>query len=199
MRISAINLMLTLLSQLFFIKFNFISAQNNTTKNLVDTKNIYLHDSVHQIEIIAGQKFHQLLNSYRLKKNKQELIWDENLWLTADNHNYYMSYHENLSHQQKKFTKHFTGKEPLDRYHYVIKEKCKISTFGENIQYFTISNNINIEEISSNIANEAFNNWKESKPHHKNMIERDYKKHGIAFKIDELKVWGTNVFGSNDK
>lgn len=52
----------------------------------------------------------------------------------------------------------------------------------------------NYVEIAKNMALTAFNQWKSSKGHHKNMLTVDYKKHGIAFTYDGGTVWATNVF-----
>jgi uncharacterized protein YkwD len=141
----------------------------------------------------ASELFHEILNDYRIKNGLNELKFNHVLWLTSRNHNLWMS-ENGLSHTESVKSKNFTGANPGDRVNYVNKNSCSWS--GENCLYNFSYNELDSIELSAyNIAEESFNQWKESTGHNKNMLgQHSYE--GTAFLITDVGVvWATSLFG----
>ncbi len=155
-------------------------------------------DRKQKIERMAALKFHKLLNAYRMKNKLNELIWDESLWLTCVNHDLWMNSNGELSHEQKSGTKYFTGIEPGDRYNYATSGKGNYDWSGENALYNYDREGKTVNEISSNIAKAAFEQWKDSPGHNENMLDKRHTAHGVAFYLGKGgRVYGTDLFVSN--
>lgn len=155
------------------------------------------NDSIHKIERLAALCFHKLINAYRRKNKLDTIGWDEVLWLTCNNHNAWMLANSVLSHGEKPYTKNFTGSHPGDRYNYASGGKGTCQWSGENALYHFSDEGQTITEIADNIALTSFEQWKHSKGHNQNMLERRHKVHGVAFCIGEGRVYGTDLFASN--
>ncbi|NQX98854.1 MAG: hypothetical protein HRT73_13400, partial [Flavobacteriales bacterium] len=69
---------------------------------------------------------------------------------------------------------------------------------GENALYNYSAYGKSIKEIAQNIAFRSFKQWKNSPGHNRNMLRKGHVAHGTAFKITNDKVWGTDLFSSNN-
>ena len=54
-----------------------------------------------------------------------------------------------------------------------------------------------IYAIALNMAKHAFEQWKGSPGHKKNMLKENSRSHGVSFIISTEYVWATDVFASN--
>lgn len=153
-------------------------------------------DSVAYIERLAALEFHKLINQYRKENDLNEIKWNETLWIATINHNTWMDNASNLSHHQKSNTKYFTGISPGNRLDFAAGGDADISWSGENALYNYSSYGKSKEEIAKNIAQRSFNQWQNSPGHNKNMLGKSHGSHGVAFKITDGRVWGTDLFSS---
>lgn len=177
---------------------NTISAQVNRVSKIPVLIKAAKKDRKQKIERMAALKFHKLLNAYRMRNKLNELVWDESLWLTCLNHDIWMNTNGELSHEQKSNSKYFTGVEPGDRYDYVTSGKGNYDWSGENALYNYDKEGKTVNEISSNIAKAAFEQWKDSPGHNENMLEKRHTAHGVAFYLGKGgRVYGTDLFVSN--
>ena len=203
--------MKVLVSTLFFLVNLFVVfSQNSTTKicnisSINDLLNLSKNDSIQKIERLAALKFHILINNYRLKNGLDTIGWDEGLWLTCRNHNLWMASNSDLTHQQLKNTKFFTGEHPNNRYDYTTLNKGNCNWSGENALSNFNCDGKNIVEITDNISTTSFEQWKYSPGHNENMLGKSHKVHGVAFLLKSYSkeyypntiVWGTDLFSSN--
>jgi hypothetical protein len=103
-----------------------------------------------------------------------------------------------LSHDEKSGTNFFTGTEPGDRYKFTTNDKGKSQWSGENALYNYTKSGKNINEIGSNMASIAFEQWKHSPGHNKNMLGKRHQVHGLAFYLNkDGRVYATDLFASN--
>ncbi len=175
-----------------------VSAQINKVSKIPLLLKAAKHDRKQKIERMAALKFHKLINAYRHKNRLTDLKWDESLWLTCRNHDIWMNDNGELSHDELKGTKHFTGVEPGDRYNYVTAGKGNYDWSGENALYNHDKEGRTVTEISSNIAKAAFEQWKNSPGHNENMLGKSHTAHGVAFYLGKNgRVYGTDLFVSN--
>lgn len=151
-------------------------------------------DSVAQIERLAAKEFHKLINQYRTENKLSTIDWDETLWIACRNHNNWMAESGNLSHLQTSKNKNFTGIDPADRFNYAAGGSAKNGWSGENALYNYSAKGKTITEIAKNIAKESFTQWKNSPGHNKNMLGSRHSIHGVAFILNDGRVWGTDLF-----
>lgn len=177
---------------------NNIQAQICRASNISKLLEAAELDKTQKIERLAAKKFHKLLNDYRVKNKLEAIAWDEAAWLTARNHNYWMSTNGTLSHDEKKGTRCYSGTDPGDRYKYATSGKGSAYWSAENILYhYEIGGKTN-NDIATKIAVNSFRIWKESPGHNKNMLGSNHKAHGLAFCISkEGMVYGTDLFVSS--
>ncbi|MCX7650839.1 MAG: CAP domain-containing protein [Flavobacteriales bacterium] len=149
------------------------------------------------VELRAAQKFHQKLNAYRLEFKMDTLAWNPVLYAAAVHHNRWMTYNS-FSHEETENTPEFTGKMPSDRILHV--HGCRsnsVQATGENIVGFTYWPPCeDVEMEAEYIAQKAFVIWENSDGHRRNMMDRRYAFHGIAFIFSKSWVYGTSVFSS---
>lgn len=158
-------------------------------------------DEKTKIERIAAIEFHKLLNEYRKSEGKNELIFDETLWIASRNHCEYMNERNVLKHTQNKGDKKskvFTGKEPGDRYNYAAGGNAKYNWSGENALYNFSGNGDDYEQKAIDIAQQSLEQWKNSPGHNENMLG-NHAFEGTAFIITYGKVWGTSLFARNER
>lgn len=188
----------------FIFGFLFVILNNNVQAQICRASNISKlleaaeKDKVQKIERMAAKKFHKLLNEYRVKNKLEAIAWDEAAWLTARNHNYWMSTNGTLSHDEKKGTRCYSGTDPGDRYKYATAGKGSAHWSAENILYHYEVEGKNDIDIATKIAAYSFKIWKNSPGHNQNMLGDNHKAHGLAFCINkEGKVYGTDLFVSS--
>ena len=189
-----------LLCLLFIATFASISnAQVYTESDIEYLINRTEYDSITRIERLAALEFHQLINDYRSSKNIEKLVWDESMWVATINHNSWMADANQLSHTQTTNSKYSTGKSPSDRFKYATKGNAHYYSAGENALYNYSAQGNSIEAIATNIAQTSFRQWKNSPGHNKNMLHTSYATHGVAFKVTNGRVWGTDLFTSSKR
>jgi uncharacterized protein YkwD len=142
-------------------------------------------DSVSRLELLTAKKFHQKLNEYRKHKNIPLVQWSDTLYISAMNHNAWMSLNKTgMTHIQRDMTYNFTGIFPTDRVDYVRDKKGYL--VSENVTYTGIFGNT-IEEISEASALSSFNGWRHSlKGHNENMLNPKHKFHAVAFSFQGM-------------
>ena len=189
------NFALFSISLLFYLPISaFAKGKLEFVQRLNAIKKTAETDSVQFIERLAAFYFHENINEYRKASNKGKLVWDDTLWLASRNHCVWMAANNELSHDEKKGTYFFSGKEPGNRIVYVSSGKSKLSWSGENALYNYSSKGNNANEIAKNIADLSFEQWKNSPGHNENMLNSASYGHGVAFIISGFLVWGTDLF-----
>jgi len=152
-----------------------------------------------QLERLAAYFFHQRINQYRLDNKLTTLYWDERMWLAARNHNVYMM-KTKCSHEETKGAAGFTGINPSDRIQFVTYNGFKMSLYAENIlMNFTADYQRSLVDNAKNIADESFEQWRNSPPHNKNMLHPNLFAHGTSFYGGNNKlnqIFGTTNFGN---
>ncbi len=157
-------------------------------------------DSLMQLEYRAALHFHELLNDYRSQKKLDTLAFDPLVWLAAYNHSVYMRNLGRLGHNQEDKNAFFTGEMPGDRYAWAAGGMAPDAWSGENVlMNFSAGVVGDMDKIARHIAEFSFNQWKKSKPHHENMTGKQHGKHGVAFAVQEGKVWGTDLYSRGSK
>ncbi|MBL4669261.1 MAG: CAP domain-containing protein [Flavobacteriales bacterium] len=187
-----------LCSLIFLLFLPSINAQISTNKDIAILLKKSEKDSIAKIERLAALGFHKLINEYRQSKNLSVISWDETLWIATKNHNAWMAEADILSHNQYKKNKYYTGSGPGDRFNYAAGGNSPNGWSGENALYNYSAYGKSIKEIAQNIAFRSFKQWKNSPGHNRNMLRKGHVSHGTAFKITNDKVWGTDLFSSNN-
>ncbi len=151
------------------------------------------------LERLAAYFFHQRINQYRLDNKLTTLYWDERMWLAARNHNVYMM-KTKCSHEETKGAAGFTGINPSDRIQFVTYNGFKMSLYAENIlMNFSANYQLSLIDNAKNIADESFEQWRNSPPHNKNMLHTTLFAHGTSFYGGNNKlnqIFGTSNFGN---
>ncbi|MCO6494660.1 MAG: CAP domain-containing protein [Bacteroidetes bacterium] len=176
-----------------------VSGQNYrlaTLKNLPELIENSNTDNNQFVERVAALEFHNLINRYRTENKMDTLGWDETFWLASRNHSLYMAKNPNyFSHNETNGLSYFSGIDPTARLAYVDGNTSTRFYTNENI----LQNNINTSltnniQIAKQMALDAFNQWKESPGHNKNMLSaRGF--HGVAFVINGTLFYATDLFG----
>ncbi|MDQ3110143.1 MAG: CAP domain-containing protein [Bacteroidota bacterium] len=167
-------------------------AENVQLKTILKNASV---DSIQKTERLAAILFHDKINAHRVSNGKEKLGWDDTLWLTARNHNIWMTLNDDLDHFEKAGTKSYTGTSPGDRYDFASKGKGGCSWSGENILYNYAAGYATLAENAEHMAEYAFNQWKNSPGHNDNMLKDRSRVHGVAFFIEPGgQVWATDIF-----
>ena len=107
-----------------------------------------------------------LINKHRKSLKLKELTKDTLLQKAAEDHSMYLKKLGFLSHEQKDLIK----KNPSDRVFFYGGKK--FSGIGENILFTSIKvDDYNDKELDK-LAQTIFNQWKNSPPHYKNIINK---------------------------
>ena len=186
-----------LLIGLLSILFSFESvAQKKALKYASDVANLKEQlktDTVLSFEYACAMEFHKYINDYRMSRKLKPLRWNDTLWVVAMNHGIYLNENDLFSHQQITRKSLFSGVQPGNRYNFVVQSKQNIAGYGENL--FMISFfNLN---TPAHYALEAFNAWKKSPGHNKNMLYKSFDEHGTAVVSSESDLIFTDFFFIN--
>jgi len=149
-----------------------------------------------QLERLAAYFFHQRINQYRLDNGLSTLYWDDRIWLAARNHNLYLWKLNALTHDEVKTNTFFTGNKPWDRIQYVTYNNYKMEYYAENCLFYTNDFYTFNAENAIEIANRAFEQWKNSPGHNKNMLDPKHFAHGTSFIMVGDRLYGTTNFGN---
>jgi hypothetical protein len=133
-------------------------------------------DTLLKFERKCAMEFHAQINNYRKRKGIEALEWSDALWLAARNHCDYMHVNGVFAHEESAGKPLFTGINPSDRAGYVSNKR---NSAGENIAQTWIQ-----KWDAGEIAAQAFDLWKKSQGHNENMLNKSYKAHGTAVRIN---------------
>jgi len=136
------------------------------------------------------------INKLRVKKRCSSLKPSNDLSKAATLHNNWLKGRKKLTHYQPS-SKY---KKASDRVKVYSRQFVKI---GENIQYLGLGYEIAgrrkrvISITYEAAAKQAFKNWKQSKGHYRNLIDKDYKEVGTAITYDakNFRIYVTQVYG----
>ncbi|MCH8545836.1 MAG: CAP domain-containing protein [Cryomorphaceae bacterium] len=146
-------------------------------------------------DLLSVGLFHKI-NDYRIDNNLHPLQWDNLVYEAAAIHSKAMTNSSFFSHTN---TKNKKWKTPKDRLEFV---KADFYAWAENIAAF---NEARTEQVDSDQIytwiDQLFNQWKNSMPHKKNMLNETYTHSGIscyfspaAMRENRVHVNATNVF-----
>jgi hypothetical protein len=168
------------------------------------------NDPILQFEWLAAIHFHKLVNEYRNEMDRKSIHWNNSLWMAARNHNVYLLRSLNtLSHWQSKEKSFFTGSQPENRVNFVTYESGDFQGAGFENCYFRGKdlvldrmdvnkvNALTVDQLNAKaekVANKAFEWWKQSKGHNKNMLNPDHLAHGTSFVFGQQGIYATAVF-----
>jgi hypothetical protein len=187
-----------LLIGLLSILFSFESAgQKKELKYASDVSNLKEQlktDSVLLFEYACAMEFHKYLNDYRTSRKLKPLRWNDTLWVVAMNHGIYLNENNLFSHQQIARKSSFSGVQPDNRYNFVVQSKQNITGYGENL----FMTSFYIQNTPAHYALEAFNAWKKSPGHNKNMLYKAFDEHGTAVVSSESNLIFTDFFFINN-
>ena len=187
-----------LLIGLLSIMFSFESvAQKKELKYASDVANLKEQlktDSILRFEYACALEFHKYLNDYRTSRKLKPLRWNDTLWVVAMNHGIYLNENDLFSHEQIARKSLFSGVQPGNRYNFVVQSKQNIAGYGENL-FMTSFYNLN---TPAHHALEAFNAWKKSPGHNKNMLYKSFDEHGTAVVSGESSLIFTDFFFMNN-
>lgn len=154
-------------------------------------------DSIACIERMASYYFHKILNNYRKDMGLVELHWNDTLWIAGMNHSMWMNRQHELTHTERARTWYFTGRHVGDRVLYASNGNDHLHWSAENALYNSTTKGKDISTIALNMAEHAFEQWKGSPGHKKNMLKENSRSHGVAFVISSEHIWVTDVFTFN--
>jgi len=139
-----------------------------------------------------GSKVTILINDHRKRLKAVALHNENSLQKAAQDHSNYLAKTGTLSHVQNESNK----KNPIDRVHFY--DGKIYNKIGENVLFNIIEPKKYEAQDLDKLAIRIFNQWKNSPPHHKNMINQDFDAAAIGFAIDTKKnrLYATQVFGS---
>ncbi len=151
-------------------------------------------------KVDAKKMDYELLNKYILKevnaqrkrKRVDSLISDEILERAAEDHANYMSERQEIGHGQKVKNK----ENPYDR---VVFYEGAHNQVGENVQAFNLNAALKKSKgrlTYEKLAKEMVKVWVKSKPHYKNLIEKNYANVGHSYVLRDGVLFACQVFGS---
>lgn len=155
------------------------------------------NDSIACIERMAAYYFHRILNNYRKEKGLVELHWNDTLWIAGMNHSLWMNRQHELTHTERAKTWYYTGRHVDERVLYASNGNEHLHWSAENALYNSSTKGKDISTIALNMAKHAFEQWKGSPGHKKNMLKESSRSHGVAFVISTEHIWVTDVFAFN--
>ena len=110
------------------------------------------------------------------------------------NHGNYLNENDLFSHQQIGRKSLFSGVQPGNRYEFAVKSKHSIAGYGENLYVTSFENKNSPDQF----ALKAFNAWKKSSGHNKNMLFKSFDEHGTAVVSGESSLIFTDFFFINN-
>lgn len=168
------------------------TGQTNQLKRASDVATLKKQlrtDSSLRFEYACAKEFHIYLNAYRSSRKLKPLRWNDTLWVVAMNHGYYLHENKLFSHTELPENTLFSGSSPGNRYDYVLESMYYTPACGENL--FSTSAYENSPEQN---AKYAFNAWKSSIGHNRNMLLESYDEHGTAAVIGPSGLIFIDVF-----
>lgn len=141
-----------------------------------------------------GDKVLEYMNQHRKSLKLGTLQKDAILEKAAQDQSDYMLGIKKLSHEQSTSDK----KSPKNRIKFYGGND--FDTYGENVLYLSIEIKNYAKNDIAILAKRIYQDWKESPPHYKNIIDKEYKYASIAFAFDSKTkhLFATTVFGNKN-
>lgn len=148
-------------------------------------------DEILKKERACALIIHDLINQHRLSNKRSKLRWNDTLWLAARNQGNYLEHNKQFQHEQTRGKEFFTGISEQERIQFVVGQEIMLQASGENLfsTGYAFSND--------HLAKLAFEGWKNSDGHNRNMLERDFQTHAVAVFIGDRNVIITEVLTSD--
>lgn len=138
-----------------------------------------------------NEKVTEQINKHRKALKLNDLLPDSHLKMAAEDHSTYLLVHKELTHDQDESQK----KTPFDRVKFYGNKTFE--SVGENVLYLSIENKKYDDKTLSELAQKIFLQWKNSPPHYKNIINKDFDFADLGFAVDQKlkRIYATHVFG----
>jgi hypothetical protein len=140
------------------------------------------------IELLVLEKVNSLRDSLKLSSLRYDNILSE----AGQDHAYYISRKQKLTHFQSTFTK----ETPAARVEYYNGNRTYI---GENVAMVPVKYVQKDSLSTALIAEKLFSSWLNSPPHYQNMINAEYTHMGIGYSVvNKKQLYAAQVFSSNE-
>lgn len=154
-------------------------------KKLTTVVLIFLFNYVGLSQLSLNELVLDKVNNLRDSLGLSKLALDQTLNKAAEDHAYYISTKNELSHFQKTFSK----ETPSERVYFYGGNRTYV---GENVASVT-------NDSTRKIAESLFNGWYNSPGHYENMVNPLYSKMGLGVsKLKGKSVFAAQVFSSNE-
>ncbi len=141
-----------------------------------------------EIDKLVLDKVNQLRDSLNISVLKLDKVLNK----AGNDHAYYISRKNELTHFQNTFSK----ETPSARVEYYQGNRTYV---GENVAVVSVQKLKNDSLGKEAVAQSLFNGWLNSPPHYKNMITSDFTMMGIGYATtSNKKLYATQVFSSNE-
>jgi len=139
-----------------------------------------------------NEKVAEQINKHRKTLKLNEISPDSHLKMAAEDHSTYLLGHKKLTHEQNESDK----KTPFDRVKFYGNKTFE--SVGENVLYLSLENKYYDDKAIADLAQKIFIQWKNSPPHYKNIINKDFDFADLGFSIDQKlkRIYATQVFGT---
>ena len=134
----------------------------------------------------------ELMNQHRKSLKLNKLETDTVLQKAAKDQSDYMLRIKKLAHEQNSVAKKY----PKNRIKF--HGGATFNAYGENVLYLTVEPIIHSKDDIAILAKKIYQIWRESPPHYKNMISKEYAYASLAFSYDvkSKRLYATTVFGN---
>lgn len=134
----------------------------------------------------------ELINQHRKSLKINKLEKDTVLQKAAQDQSDYMLGIKKLAHEQKSVAKKY----PKNRIQFYGGND--FNTYGENVLYLTVEPKTYSKNDIEVLAKRIYEDWKNSPPHYKNIINKEYAFASLAFAYDSKskRLYATTVFGN---
>lgn len=141
---------------------------------------------------VLEQEVVQLMNEHRATLSLNSLENDVVLQKAAQDQSDYMVAIRKLTHEQANKNKTL----PKNRIQYFGGKD--FNAYGENVLYITLEPKSYSKTEISEIAKTIYEDWANSAPHYKNIVDSRFKYANVAFAYDvkSKRLYATTVFGN---
>lgn len=169
-----------------------LSSLQATNSDKLDMTNL---DEVKLEKMILSQ-----VNLLRKKKRLKTLRLDSILSYAASDQADYLLKKNRLTHNQPNKKK----KTPIDRTDFYggnfeyVGENVAYTYYNKSVNSAQFKNKVEIITTYAQLANHFYWLWKNSKPHYKNIVDREFELTSIRFSYDKKrqKIYAAQVFGA---
>ncbi|NJM79578.1 MAG: CAP domain-containing protein [Flavobacterium sp.] len=134
----------------------------------------------------------ELMNQHRKSLNINALEKDIVLQKSAQDQSNYMLKIKKLAHEQNTVAKKY----PKNRIKF--HGGNDFNAYGENVLYLTVEPKTYAKNDIEALAKRIYEDWKNSPPHYKNIISKEFAYASLAFSYDikSKRLYATTVFGN---